>query len=98
MLEDLPLSLQILVDSADQINQVTFFEQYENQEANIIQAVISPDSGILEIPWTVDTLGSYTIYTKVSIEDAGIFTSPSLTLNVVESIKEETDEQDQESE
>jgi len=90
-----PIALQLNIDSPDPINQITFFEQSEETQ-NILEALISPSSGIIEIAWEPESTGTYRLYTKVSVEGSGIFPSPSLYLTIEEPTDEEEEEEESE--
>jgi membrane carboxypeptidase/penicillin-binding protein PbpC len=90
------IPIQLDIDSPDPINQVTFFDQYGNTN-DVIEALINPSNGLLEVLWTPSEPGNHTLYARVSVEGAGVFTSPSTTV-VVKDPPEPEDEEAESSE
>ena len=77
------IAIQLEVDSPDQVNQVTFFAN-DGVNNQLIEALISPAEGVLEVLWTPPEPGNYRIFAKVSLEGFGVFTTPGLTVTIKE--------------
>lgn len=89
-----PIMLGFDVDSPEQINQVTFFAvNNDSGEEQLLQAIINPNNGILEIPWSPSTPGTYRLYTKVSVEGSGVLTTQSIRVYLKELPIEEPSEE-----
>lgn len=87
-----PIALRLDVDSPEQLNQITFFAEQGNEQ-EIIEALINPGNGTFEVPWTPAETGNYRIYTKISINNSGVLTSPSLNIAIKEPPKVEEEEE-----
>jgi len=86
------IPLQIDIDSPEAINQLTFFAE-KLGSSEIVEALISPDNGILEVLWNPTEAGVYKLYAKVSIEGSGVFTTPSIEAIVTPPPEEEESEE-----
>lgn len=75
------IPLQISIDSPDTINQLTFFAEKSGSN-EIVEALINPATGILEVLWTPKEEGLHRIYAKVSLEGSGVFTTPSIDVMI----------------
>ncbi len=85
------IALQMNIDSPETISQLTFFAEKVGT-SEIVQALIAPDNGTLEILWNPSEPGNYKLYAKVSIENSGVFTTPSIQALIKEPPKEEEEE------
>lgn len=82
---DNPIELSLHIQSAETINQITFFaENIATKEQTLIEAVIHPTSTSLQTHWKPAKAGNYRVYPKVSLEGSGVLTGPILTLEITE--------------
>ncbi len=94
VLGESPIMLGFDLDSPEKINQVTFFEMNNSTgQETLLQAVLDPGNGLLEIPWSPNSAATYRLYTKVSVEGAGVLTGPSIRIFINEPPKEEEPEE-----
>lgn len=82
--DDVSVPLRVNINSTDTINQVTFFavNRATNEEI-LVEAIVSPLSNRVRATWVPTKPGLYRLYTRISVNEAGVLTGPSLNVEVL---------------
>lgn len=94
--EDLPINFSLNIDSPLALNQVTFFEQGEDGNEKVIDALLQPSTGTLQLPWSPEAPGRYKVYAKISAEESGIFSTTQQVIFINEPQPEEPENAEEE--